>query len=170
MLQVRIVSGDISKVKSDVLITAINSGGMWFGGIDGVINRVAGNMFHEQAGDAMPLKHGNVVSAKSLGRKHKGAFENVIFVVDDLEGPLHQIIYNGLITASVDGYTSVTLPTIRMGVMLGVVEKSTDEAVSEMKKGVSDFIRDYPRTVLESIAFVVYDDEEVQAKLERAFA
>jgi O-acetyl-ADP-ribose deacetylase (regulator of RNase III) len=38
-----VISGDIAQVKSDAIITAINSGGAWFGGIDRVINNVAGN-------------------------------------------------------------------------------------------------------------------------------
>lgn len=167
---VTVVSGDITRTKADALITAINSGGMWFGGIDGVINRAAGNLFHQQAANAMPLRDGQTVVARSSGRAHDGAFANVVFVVDDLKRPLQKIIYNGLKAASDTGFKSVSLPTIRMGVMLGVVEKSVNEAVSEMTKGVRKFLGENPDTTLKSITFVVYNDPKTQSLLQKALA
>lgn len=168
MKRVTVVSGDISKVKADALITAINSGGVWFGGIDGVIGRVAGNLFHSQAGNKMPLRDGQTVVAYG-NINNRGAFANVVFVVDDLERPLHEIVYDGLKAASVAGFTTVTLPTVRMGVMLGVVEKSTEQAVQEMAKGVKRFLDDYSATSIKSITFVVYSDQKTQTLLENAF-
>lgn len=169
MIQVSVVSGDIARVSSDALITAINSGGMWFGGIDGVINRVAGSLFHTQAGEAMPLKDGQTVVARSNGHAHNvGAFKNVVFVVDDLQQPLRQIVYNGLEAASGAGFVRVSLPTIRMGVMLGMVEKSLDEAVSEMATGVRKFLADNLKTSVRSITFVVYNDQHTQFLLNSA--
>jgi len=166
-VSVSIIAGDISRVKADAIITAINSGGMWFGGIDGVIQRMAGNLFHQQAA-AMTLTDGQTIVALSNGRAHKGAFTNVVFVVDDLKRPLHQIVFNGLKAASDAGFKSVSLPTIRMGVMLGAVEKSVDEAVGEMAKGVNMFLCKNPDTALENIAFVVYNDQNIQLLLQKA--
>jgi len=79
-----VVQGDISRIESDALITAINSGGMWFGGIDGVIQRSANNMFHSQATSQMPLEDCQSVVAMQ-NSTHNGAFKNVVFVVDDKE-------------------------------------------------------------------------------------
>lgn len=168
MTRVSVVSGDIARVDSDALVTAINSVGMWFGGIDGVISRVAGSLFHAQAGGAMPLKDGQTVIARSNGHDHDGAFKNVVFVVDDLQQPLRQVIYNGLKTASEAGFAKVSLPTIRMGVMLGEVEKSLDEAVSEMATGIRKFLTDYPKTPVQDIIFVVYNDQRTQSLLNSA--
>ena len=170
MNKVSVVSGDIARVDVDALITAINSGGMWFGGIDGVINRAAGGLFHSQAQAAMPLTHGQTVIASSDGHAHDGAFTNVVFVVDDLQGPLHEIVRNGLKAASDAGFTSVSLPTVRLGVMLGAVEKSVEEAVQEMVKGVTVFLAENPDTSLEGITFVVYNDTGTQSLLESAFS
>ncbi len=164
---VSVVSGDISQTKADALITAINSGGMWFGGIDGVIGRTAGNLFHQQAQNAMPLKDGKTVVARSNGSAHNGAFANVVFVVDDLKLPLHEIVYNGPLSASDAHFKSVSLPTIRMGVMLGVMEKTINEAVAEMAKGVRKFLAENSET-LDNITFVVYNDHETKALLEKA--
>lgn len=165
---VSVVSGDIGRVKVDALITAINSGGLWFGGIDSVINRVAGNLFHQQAENTMPLKDGQTVVARSDGRVHGGAFTNVVFVVDDLKRALFEIVYNGLKAASDAGFKSVSLPTIRMGVMLGVVEKSVEEAVAGMSVGVRQFLKKNPNTTLENITFVVYNDLKTQFLLQKA--
>ena len=52
-IKVNVVDGDIAAVPAQVLITAVNSGGMWFGGIDGVIMRAAGDQFHGQAAEAL---------------------------------------------------------------------------------------------------------------------
>jgi O-acetyl-ADP-ribose deacetylase (regulator of RNase III) len=142
---------------------------MWFGGIDGVIQRsCGGNIFHSQAEAAMPLKHGDTVVANSLDLPRKNTFQNVIFVVDDLQGPLHQIIYNGLVAATKAGFTSVTLPMIRMGVMIGVVEKSSQEATREMAKGVKKFMAEYPESNLLVATFVVCDCyEPLKVQLEK---
>ena len=165
---VSVVAGDITRVDADALITAINSSGMWFGGIDGVIQRAAGNLFHSQAAEAMPLKDGGTVVAKSGSRLVKGEFENVVFVVDDLKLPLRDIVFNGLKAASEAGFHSVSLPTIRMGVMLGQVERTPEEAVGEMVEGVKKFFA-LPKTSLAHITFVVYNDEYTKSLLDGFF-
>ncbi len=167
-MKLQVIQGDISRVSTDALITAINSGGMWFGGIDGVINRAAGNFFHQQAGDAMPLSHGQVVVARG-NDSNQGAFKNVVFVVDDLRGPLSQIVYAGLKGASEAGFSSATLPTIRMGVMLGAVEKSPQEAILQMAAGVKKFMTERPNG-LNDITFVIYNDAATQRLLEAEIA
>ena len=167
--KVNVIEGDIAKVEADALITAINSGGMWFGGIDGVIMRLAGGAFHNQATAAAPLSHGQVVVAKGRPGLHT-PFKNVIFVVDDLTGPLQEIIFKGLCAASDAGFRRVTLPTIRMGVMLGVVEKSLDETIGQMKEAVHRLFRIFPIVDIEEISFVVYDEPAVAERLRKEFA
>ncbi|MDO8536649.1 MAG: hypothetical protein Q7R94_00160 [bacterium] len=167
-VSVSVVSGDIGKVSADALITAINSIGLWCGGIDYVIDHVAGNLFHSQARAAMPLRDGQTVVARGNGGPNAGAFSNVVFVVDDLKCPLHYIVREGLKAASAAGFNSVSLPAIRMGVMLGLVEESVDEAVREMAKGVKQFIAANPGTSLTSITFVVRGDPKTQSLLQKA--
>ena len=162
-----VLSGDISSVPADALITAVNSGGAWFGGIDSVISNKAGDGFHEQVAKALPLRHGQTVNATRVILS-RAAFKNVVFVIDDLEGPLSDIIYNGLVAASNAGYESVSLPTIRMGVMLGVVEKTPGEAVDQMVEGVERFILKHsPSTTIKSITFVVYGGGHIKSMLEQ---
>lgn len=163
-MEISVKSGDIAREPSDALITAINSSGIWSGGIDGVIQRLAGNYFHSQARAVGPLKHGQVIVAVG-NEKTRAAFKNVVFVVDDLHGPLRNIVYVGLVSAAERGFTSVTLPTIRMGMMLGAVEKSLEEAVTEISEGVRRFLKEKPKSSLETITFVVYNDTTIEAAL-----
>lgn len=162
-MEVEVTNGDIASFNADALITAINSGGLWYGGIDGVIRSVAGKKYHDQASAALPLCHGQTVTARGEN-DHAGTFKDVVFVIDDLEGPLSQIVKAGLETAQKEGYKSVTLPTIRMGVMLGVVENSTNEAVEEMIRGVKLFQENNPKSDLH-VTFVVYNDADTERLL-----
>ena len=145
--------GDITRIPADALMTAINSGGLWFGGIDGAIQRVAGDLYHRQAGAAMPLRNLQTVIARGGARPdRKIGFRDVVFVVDDLESPLNDVIYTGLEAASNENYKHILVPTIRMGVMAGAREKTPQEAVRKMARGVSDFLDKYAeKTKLEKI-------------------
>jgi len=150
--------GDITQIPADALMTAINSGGLWFRGIDGAIQRVAGNMYHNQASQASPLRDLQTVVARGTG-KHRGKFRDVVFVIDDLESSLNDVVYAGLEAASNEGYRHILVPTIRMGVMAGAREKTPQEAIMKMAHGVSGFLDKYAeRTKLENIQFVVYNN------------
>ncbi len=117
------VEGDITQIPADALMTAINSGGLWFGGIDGAIQRVAGDLYHSQVTQASSLRDLQTVVARGGARPdRKIGFRDVIFVVDDLESSLDKVVYAGLETANNEGYKSLLIPTIRMGVMAGVRE------------------------------------------------
>ena len=155
-----VTEGDITQIPADALITAINSGGMWFGGIDRAIQRVAGDLFHSQADAAMPLRTLQTVMTRGGARPdRKIGFRDVVFVVDDLESPLNDVIYTGLEAASNENYKHILVPTIRMGVMAGARERTPQEAVRKMACGVSDFLDKYAeRTKLENIQFVVYNN------------
>ncbi len=162
-MNVRVIPGDISRIQSDALITAINSSGMWFGGIDRVIQQNAGSMFHDQA-RGKSLSQGTTVYAPQTA-PHNGGFEDVIFVVDDLEAPLRTVIRAGLDQANTAGAGTVSLPMIRTGVMLGAVEETREEALREIVQGVKDHLSRH--SSLESITFVVYNDPSMVAEFQR---
>lgn len=169
-LEVRVVLGDITQTPADAIITGINSAGAWFGGIDGAIQRVAGDLYHSQAENSMPLKNLGVVVAKRENVTHRGKFEDVIFVVDDLRNPVSDVVCAGLEAAHKQGYKSVSLPAIRMGVLAGKVERTPIETVQKIREGVEKFGRTYgANTSLKQITFVVYNDPETQKKIEEGF-
>lgn len=165
MLKFNVIPGDISQVKADALITAINPDGEWKGGIDDVIRRNAGTLFHSQAAEKLPLKQGQTVNAKG-GPSNRASFSNVVFVIDGPQGSLSDVIFNGLMAADEAGYKSVTLPAIRMGVMRGVVEKTIPEAVWQIIDGIQRFDKkDDFKPTLQEVTFVIYGDEEVTQEL-----
>ena len=97
---ISLIKGDIAQVPAEALITAINSGGMWFGGIDGVIQRLAGQAYHNQAAKRSPLSNLDTIVATQKG-SHRGLFADVVFVVDDLKSPLSVVIKTALQAAEI---------------------------------------------------------------------
>ena len=167
--RIHVHAGDITQHPVDGLITAINSGGMWFGGIDGAIQRAAGNQYHAQAGARLAsLKHGSAFVARQVA-KHRGTFRDVVFVTDDLKGPVRDIVLAGLEQAHAAGMASVSLPAMRMGVMRGVVEKTPQETAAGIMAGVDQFIAKHGHaTSLKDIHFVLYNDQASAHELEGA--
>ena len=76
--KLQVVEGDITRIKADAIVTAINSHGLWFGGIDGAIQRAAGNLYHCQAQRAIPLKNLQTFIAKRNGERSSGLFEDTL--------------------------------------------------------------------------------------------
>ena len=135
-------------------------------GIDGAIQRVAGNFYHSQAAKAMPLINLQTIVAKGNKYQHRGQFNNVVFVVDDLKSPLNKVVYTSLETASNEGYQHILVPTIRMGVMNGIVEKTPEEAISKMALGITEFLEKYAKkTRLTEIGLVVYNNPSLAQQL-----
>jgi len=175
------ISGDITMINSDAIITAINSGGLWFGGIDGAIQRVAGSMYHAQAiakkfqDQALGKKliDLEVIVARGDHNHHTGKFDNVVFVVDDLRSELRGVIARGLEEADNAGFKNVTIPAIRTGVMLGVVEKSLEQVVDEYVKGIMRYVgrKRVKKQVpgIQAITFVTYNNPELEEILHRVF-
>ena len=158
-VELYVVQGDITQTPADAIMTAINSAGMWYGGVDGAIQRAAGNQYHQQAMNSMPLRDLQVVVAKGSHTKHRGQFDDVVFVVDDLESSLDKVVYKGLEESHKQSHSKIIVPAIRMGVMAGVVEKTPKEAVQKLGMGIDAFMKKYgAKTKLRNITFVVYND------------
>lgn len=153
---VNVVDGDITQIKADALITAINPSGMWFGGLDGAIQRSSGYMFHAQAQAVMPLIDGRIVYAPAQG-SHNGKFDAVLFIVDDLQKPLYDLVTLALEAAAQHELTSVSIPTIRTGVMAGAYEPRS-KALTDLAGAINDFTLKHPNK-LDEINIVVYSNE-----------
>ncbi len=160
----QVVSGDITKQPVGAIITAINSSGMWFGGIDNAIQRASGSIFHSQAA-SMVLVDGMVV-ATSGGPAGDGKFSNVVFIVDDLRQPLSDLVFEGLAKADQVGMKTVALPTIRTGIQAGVVEPTVEAALQAMVEGIRRFTTEGAESITE-ITIVVYNDRASEETLKR---
>lgn len=155
MTDVKVVGGDITQEVSEALITAINSNGNWYEGVNAVILDTSGFMFHLQTLTVKPLTDGKTVFAKARGY-HKGKFDNVLFVIDDLQRSLYDIVSIALSEAERLQLRRITLPTLRTGGASGIKEPR-DEAVEDLAKAIFDFVARGPANVKEIIV-VVYDN------------
>ncbi len=164
-IKVNVIDGDIAVVPAQAIITAINSEGMWYGGIDRVITRAAGSQFHEQAAEALRADPAvKAVVCKQLGWHH-GRFAEVVFVIDDLDEPLYEVVRRGLVEASQAGYERVSMPAIRFGVM-----RSLGGTEAEKIDGIARAIKDQqadPANRLKEVSVVVYADRVLSAQLRR---
>ena len=107
----------------------------------------------------MPLRNLQTVVAKgSKGFHHN--FNDVVFVIDDLISPLDDVIYTGLSAANQEGYHKLLLPTIRMGVMAGVVEKTPKEALTHLANGIQRFATDNSDKLNLEILTIVIDKNQ----------
>jgi|SRR5579884_2107044 len=159
--------GNIVQEPAEGLMTLINSSGLWFGGVDRAIRAVAGKSFHQIAAQQMPrqVQQGAVIFADGSSIQHRGAFHHVIFVIDDLQLPLQELVKAGLREVYARNLGSVSLPMMRTGVMKGMVEKTQEEVVGQMAEAIKQMADAYPDKSLE-IRIVIYADAETwQGKL-----
>ena len=157
------MDGDITQVKADALISTIEVDALSSSGVDGAIHFVADDMFHDQIAANMPLRDGQVIatSAKSKGHNN-GRFDNVLFVVDELEQPVETLVAEALSEAERLSFETVSIPPLRTGSRAGVRETQT-EALVGLAIAIDEFVRTKPSQVKE-IVVVVYN-EDAQKKL-----
>lgn len=158
-MRIQVLEGDIAQVPVDALITAINSEFMWFGGIDSVIGRCAGQQFHNQAADALRLNPTTNVVVATQQYQHAGQFQNVVFTIDDINKPLEDVIRRSLDAAATAGYRTVSMPAIRLGVMKGL-----GGAQSEKVRDIVKAIRAHEKSTnnpLDQITIVIYNDTDL---------
>jgi O-acetyl-ADP-ribose deacetylase (regulator of RNase III) len=164
--RVKVQIGDITRVPVDGLITGINSKGAWGGGIDRVIAGVAGNQYHRSALWLIGKEECDTLVVKGQ-HPHGGAFRRVVFVVDDLQKPLHEILSAALDAADNGGLASVTVPAMRLGVMMGL-GGPPEEKIADMAKAARDFQK-RARNV-KSVTFVIYGDPVTAEALQQELA
>lgn len=168
--KIHILEGDITKHPCDAIMTAINSEGMWFGGVDSAIMRVANNHYHKQAAAKMPLKDLDIIVARGH-KSENNYFDDVIFVVDDLQSPVAQVVYAGLCAANTQPYQTIALPAVRMGVMLGVRERTAEQTALGIRMGIVNFLNDNSESMnLKNVDFVCYKDPRAVEALKKFVA
>lgn len=167
MALVTVEAGSVVDVECDALITTINGQGRWAGAIDRAIMQSAGHVFHEQAANASPFTEGQTIVARGP-TENPPPFKNVVFVVDNLQLPLRQIVLAGLQAADKAGFMLVSLPTMHMGTVLELVGQTKDEIVLEMVAGIKEFLAN-ARHVIIGITIVVYGDHETEQALASHF-
>lgn len=165
LMQIYVVNGDIAQVEADALITAINSGGMWFGGIDAVIMRTAGRQFHDYAASVLRDHPTCKALAARCQQRHSGAFTDVVFTIDDLDDSLYDVVTRALEVADQAGHTTVTMPAIRFGVMARY-GGSPESKMLEIATALQDFAE--RAQSLQTVTVVFYHDDQSVRQLRSA--
>lgn len=167
LTNITVINEDITQIEADAIIVAINSSGRWYGGVDGAIQRSSGNMFHLQAMKAMPLVDGSVIFAPKQ-RPHQGKFDAALFIVDDLEKPLYDLVTLALEKARHHELMSVSIPAIRTGAKAGKREPRK-QALEELARAVDDFTSNHP-AAFDTINLAVPSNEGDRMFFRSAFA
>lgn len=168
MVQVRLVAGNIVfVVEVDVIVAFINSWGAWNSGIDNAIKSVALDHYHWQARQQKNLQDGQIVVATGSVQSHRGAFDHVIFVVDDFGNQLSHLVHEALETALAKNYQLVALPTTRMGGNLGFSSERVRAALGQMKEGIEKFKSEHAG--VEMKIFIVIPGDSLAFRMAQEF-
>lgn len=165
-MEVRVIEGDIARVRADALVAAINSSGLWTGAIDGVIKSVAGDQFHSQAGAVLNHNRKAKMVVARQTTAHRGAFADVVFVIDDLYESLGIVVKRGLETAANAGYHSVSMPAFRFGAMRDMGGTDT-EKIWDIARAIQTH-ENSVRRPLSSIFIVIYNNHWLAGQLRAA--
>ncbi len=161
---VEVLKGDIRDARADAVLTTVQRKRLCGGGVNAAIQEANG-CFAAQLRKSPRLQDGETYLARGDGR---GPIDNVLFVADKHQKPLSDIVLEGLKAADRAGLKSLAVPALRTGSVFGAVERTYQEVVAELRKGVRRFVAG-ARSSLENISFVVYNDERLASRLQNAF-
>ncbi len=167
-VEISILTGDIAQAQADAVIAPVDEAGLCGGGLHGALLGAGGACLREQLEKAGPRKDGRTVLARADGSGRAG-FQSVLFLQDERRRPLPEVVRDGLLAADKAGLASVSLPALRTGSVFGAVEKSAQEVVDGLRRGVELFLAE-GRSALRRISLVVRNDAGLAAKIQASFA
>lgn len=158
-MEIKIIKGDITKIKADAIVNAANSSLLGGGGVDGAIHRAGGSLILEEC-MAIRNKQGKcntgeavVTTAGNLPAKY------VIHTVGPVwngneereSNLLANCYYNSLKLAESLDVKTIAFPNISTGIYKFPKEIAGKIALDEVKK--------FQSGIIEKIIFVCFDDE-----------
>jgi O-acetyl-ADP-ribose deacetylase (regulator of RNase III) len=160
MENIRIIKGDITKLKVDAIVNAANSGLRGGGGVDGAIHRAGGPAILEACRKigGCPTGEAVITTAGNLPCKY------VIHTVGPVwrggtsheEALLAKAYFNSLTLAIKNGVKSIAFPNISTGVYGFPKQKAAEIALNASQK----FIKSHESDM--EITFVCFDEENFQ--------
>lgn len=157
MVEIGVVWGNIAQMPADVMILTTHPNGKERGDVDRAVGAVAGEAFHQQLVEHMPLRNGQLIHAKAPHGKKLVPFDSIMYVVDDLAIPLNAHVVAALakVNSSLKP-VSVTIPLLRLDSQKARRDGGfRQRAVFELVGGVKAFHKDRPRHV-KKITIVAY--------------
>lgn len=161
-MQIRLLKGDITKVKADAIVNAANTSLLGGGGVDGAIHRAGGPEILAECrairnrqggckvGEAVITTGGNLQAEKvihTVGPRWNGG-------KSDEATKLRNCYENSIKTAEVNGIKSIAFPNISTGIFRFPKDKAAKIAVATIKEMQSE--------VVEEVIFVCFDEENYE--------
>lgn len=159
--KIKVIRGDITTIKADVIVNAANSSLMGGGGVDGAIHNAGGpailfdcmKIVEKQGGcktgEAVITRSGNLPSKyviHTVGPIWRYGNNNEIQL-------LKNCYFNSLLLAIKNGCRSVAFPAISTGIYRFPKELAAGIAVEEVHSFLSQ------KSLIEQVIFVCFDDE-----------
>lgn len=165
MLQVNVISGDITKMDHpvDAIATLVSSRGDWLEGVHLSIKRNCGHFYHVKLGYELELiddeeeqsQDGKVHIIKNERSTRDQSFKDVIFTIDESKLPLTRLVFNTLKAADLAGYQRIAIPPMRISTNSHPVD--VFDAVLSIKHGIHEFKKQYPES--DMILDIVVDND-----------
>lgn len=155
-MKIRLIRGDITKIKADAIVNAANSTLMGGGGVDGAIHRLGGSEILEQCKEIRNrqggCKTGEAVITTAGNLPAKKVIHTVGPIWNDGEAEkLRNCYRNSLKLAEENGLKSIAFPNISTGVYRFPKKDAAEIAI--------DVVSNYESEVIKEVIFVCFDEE-----------
>lgn len=153
----KLLKGDITERKVDVIVNAANSYLKHHAGVAGAIVKKGGYIIQKESNKIGHVPVGSAVITTSGKLPCKAVIHTVgpRMGEGDEDNKLKNAVNNSLTLASQKGFQSLSMPAISAGIYGFPKNRCAEILVSESRK----FFSDNPKTTLETIEFCIYEDE-----------
>ena len=152
----RLVQGDITGRDVDAIVNAANSYLKHGGGVAGAIVKKGGYIIQEESDKIgfTPVGTAVITTAGKLSARFVIHAVGPRMGEGDEDNKLRSAVLNSLLLASEKGLKSISLPAISSGIF-GFPK---DRCANILVRTALNYIKENPKSSLESIEFCVYDD------------
>jgi len=152
----RLVQGDITERDTDAIVNAANSFLQHGGGVAGAIVRKGGYIIQEESDKIgfTPVGTAVITTAGKLSARFVIHAVGPRMGEGDEDNKLRSAVLNSLLLASEKGLKSISMPAISSGIF-GFPK---DRCANILVRTALNYIKENPKSSLESIEFCVYDD------------
>jgi len=158
--KIKIIKGDITKVKADAIVNAANKTLLGGGGVDGAIHRAAGPKLLEECKKLGGCETGETKITKGYNLPAKYVIHTVGPVWrggrEDEEEKLASCYRNSLKLAVENNIKSIAFPSISTGAYGFHIEEAAPIALREIKKFLEE------NDAIKEVIFVLFSEKDFQ--------
>jgi len=153
---IRLVQGDITERDVDAIVNAANSYLQHGGGVAGAIVKKGGYIIQKESNKIgfTPVGTAVITGAGKLSARFVIHAVGPRMGEGDEDNKLRSAVLNSLLLASEKGLKSISMPAISSGIF-GFPK---DRCANILVRTALNYIKENPKSSLESIEFCVYDD------------